>query len=228
MDLRKRLSDWHSQRFGGWTIDDPRPTAANARYTYYLPSDLLLAAIAPGDSVKAVFRPSPANRRYDAERMWVTVKAVGPAAVSGVLDSTPLDMPQLQPGTPVTVPRTHVIDIDWAEGHEAPQEPPRRWYWERCMVDDCVANGRSHADYLYREEPDLTREGDEEPDSGWRIRGTQEAIDEDAANGRKPIYIALGKVLNEDDRWLDLTDEPIGEAFQWWVEEQRYVRLDRE
>jgi hypothetical protein len=226
MSFKQHLTDWHSRRFGGWTIDDPRPTTAEAPYTYYTPSADLLAAIAVGDLVKAVFRPHPANRDYDAERLWVTVKAVEGDTLIGSLDNEPLDIPQLRAGMTFRVPRARVIDIRWADPDSAPQEPPRRWYWERCIVDDCVANGRSRVDYLYREEPDLTREGDNDPDSGWRIRGTQEAIDDDAANGKSAMYIALGKVLNEDDRWLHLIDEPVGEAFQWWEEEQRYVRLD--
>jgi hypothetical protein len=213
---------------GTWSIDDPRPVAATAPYTYYLLAEELLAAIAVGDLVKAVFRPLPADRKYDAERMWVRVTAIDGDLLTGELDNDPLDMPQLQAGSIVQIPRAHVIDIDWADPENAPRKSSRRWYWERCMVDECVAEGRCHADYLYREEPDLTRDGDKEPDSGWRIRGTQEAIDADAANGREAMYIALGAVLNKDDRWLHLIDEPVGGAFQWWGEEQRYVRLDPE
>lgn len=226
MGIRRRLSDWHSKRFGSWMLDDPRPTAAMAPYTFYLPSTERIAAIGPGDQVKAIFRPAPANRRYDAERMWLTVIEAGPEHLTGTLDNDPLDIPQLRAGMSIVLPRSHVIDIDWAEGHEGPDERPRRWYWERCFVDDCVVGGRSHADYLYREEPDMTREGDIDHDSGWRIRGTQHAIDEDAKNGRGAQYIAIGAVLNQDDRWLSLIDEPIGEHFQWWEEEQRYVRCE--
>ena len=72
----------------------------------------------------------------------------------------------------------------------------------------------------------MTREGDEFLDSGWRMQGTQNAIDDDAARGEGPLYIALGKVLNADDRWLPLIDREIGVAFQWSSEAQEYVELD--
>jgi uncharacterized protein YegJ (DUF2314 family) len=227
MTLKQRLIDWHSRRFGSWTIDDPRPIAASAPYTFLLPSADLLAAIAAGDLVKAMFRAHPANRKHDAERMWVEVSAAEGDTLIGSLGNEPFDIPQLQAGMTVQLPRTHVMDILWADPDKGPQDPPRRWYWERCMVDDCVAKGRCRVDYLYREEPDMTREHHNYPDSGWRIRGTHEAIADDAASGKSPVYIALGKVLNEDDRWLHLIDEPVGQAFQWCEDEQRFVRLER-
>jgi len=159
------------------------------------------------------------------ERMWVKVEEVLPDGFAGRLDTTPSDMPQLAPGAALFVPRDWAIDIDWAEGHEPPEYPPRRDYWERCMVDACVLEGRSRVDYLYREADDLHRPDDKHPDSGWRIRGTDAGIAEDERLGRSPSYVALGAVLNQDDRWLHLIDEPAGEHFQWWEEERKFVRL---
>lgn len=95
------------------------------------------------------------------------------------------------------------------------------------MVDSCVLEGRSHVDYLYREEPDMTREGDEYEDSGWRIRGTPEAIEQDEGTEHPFQYVALGAVLNQDDRWLHLLNEAPGVAFQWDGETQTYLRIDR-
>ena len=93
------------------------------------------------------------------------------------------------------------------------------------MVDSCVVEGRCHADYLYREDRNMTREGDEYEDSGWRIRGTDEAISDDEARGESPVYIALGKVLNSDDRGLHLIDHEPGAAFQWDPESQDYINV---
>ncbi len=225
-DLPRSLAECYALHGGSFTIDDPRPVMASARYTFFTPPPTAFAAVAPGDWVKAIFRPIPADRKFAAERMWVKVEEVLPDGFAGRLDTTPSDMPQLAPGAALFVPRDWTIDIDWAEGHEPPEYPPRRDYWERCMVDACVLEGRSLVDYLYRETGDLHGPDDEHQDSGWRIRGTGAGIAEDEQLGRSPSYVALGAVLNQDDRWLHLIDEAVGEHFRWWDEEARFVRLE--
>lgn len=210
----------------GIALEDPRPIAAGAPYTYAMPWPQELAALEPGDAVQAIFRETAGGRRYGAERMWVTIERIEEGFVLGRLDNEPCDMPSIRLGDPVRLPLSHVISCTYSKGKQRPEVPKRRWYWERCFVDACVVEGRSHADYLYREEPDMTREGDQEPDSGWRIRGTDEAIAEDERLGEKPMYIALGKVLNADDRWLHLIDRDIGCAFQWDAERADYIDLE--
>ena len=228
MKLPRSLEESTSRHSGSFSLDDPRPISERARYTFFMPPAEFIASVLPDDWVKAIFRAVPPDREYDAERMWVKVHEVSPSGFSGVLDTMPSDMPQLEPGAALFIPREFVIDVDWAEGRTPPISPPRREYWERCMVDNCVLYGRSRVDYLYREVPDLTSEGDKYPDSGWRIRGIEPEIESDLAAGKSAQYVALGAVLNEDDRWFDLLDEPAGEAFQWWDEESRFVRLDPE
>jgi hypothetical protein len=76
-----------------------------------------------------------------------------------------------------------------------------------------VLGKRSPVDYLYREEPDLSEADGKYPDSGWRLRGTDEAIAEDEEAGLSPQYVALGAVLNRDDRWISLIDAPSGSRF---------------
>ena len=225
-ELPHSLSEVYALHGGSFTIDDPRPVIAAARYTFFVPPPGAFAAVQPGDWVKAIFRAVPADRKFDAERMWVKVVEVLPEGFAGTLDTHPSDMPQLSPGAALFIPREWAIDIDWAEGRVPPDYPPRRQYWDRCMVDACVLDGRSRADYLYREPGDLHQPGDEHRDSGWRIRGTEDGIAEDERLGRSPSYVALGAVLNQDDRWLHLIDEPDGEHFRWWDEEARFVRLD--
>ncbi|EGF91960.1 hypothetical protein ABI_03920 [Asticcacaulis biprosthecium C19] len=45
------------------------------------------------------------------------------------------------------------------------------------------------------------------------MRGDYRDISEEELESRDVTYIALGKVLNVDDSWLDLIDSPIGSAF---------------
>ncbi|PCD02576.1 hypothetical protein COC42_14315 [Sphingomonas spermidinifaciens] len=143
--------------------------------------------------------------------MWLTVSAVAGSTLTCTLANQP-DEPNapVKHGDFVTVDRAFLIDIDWAAPERAPPPTPRREFWDRCLVDHCVLEGEP-IDYLYREDPDMTREGDRYSDSGWRIRGSAAAIEVD---GHGPEYIALGKVLNQDDSWLPLIDAPIGAAFQ--------------
>lgn len=201
--------------FGKWTIDDPRPIAEASPYTYYLPSENELLALQPGDQVKLIFRPEPPGEKWDAERMWVTITAVRGEMLDGVLDNTPFDMPQIRCGAVVHFRQSDVIDRIWnhARTVQPPPAPKRREYWDRCMVDACVIGGESPVDYLYREDPDLAETDDTFPDSGWRIRGTDDGIAEDGRCDRPPAYVALGVVLNRDDRWLHLIDSPIGARF---------------
>jgi hypothetical protein len=210
----------------GVTLNDPRPIAASAPYTFEMPHPDEILALEPGDGVQAIFREVAGGRHYDAERMWVTVETIENGIVVGKLDNEPYDMPLLKLGDPVRIPLTHVISCTYAQGKSAPTVPAKRTYWERCFVDACVVESRSHADYLYREHPDMTSDDDEYPDSGWRIRGTDDAIAEDERLGQSPMYIALGKVLNADDRWIHLIDRPIGRAFQWDAERDDYIELE--
>ncbi|WP_315763553.1 immunity protein Imm33 domain-containing protein [Sphingomonas sp. Y38-1Y] len=195
----------------GYTLADPRPIAESAPYTYFLPNDAQIAAVGVGDHVKLVFDYDGPVEDFDAERMWVTVSAVTGSTLTGTLANHPGEPnAPVKYGDVVTFDRALLIDIDWADPERAPSRTPRRGYWDRCLVDHCVLTGEP-VDYLYREEPDMTQEGDRYPDSGWRIRASAAAIE---ANENGPEYIALGKVLNQDDSWLPLIDAPVGSAFR--------------
>ncbi|USI78571.1 DUF2185 domain-containing protein [Sphingopyxis sp. USTB-05] len=209
------FSDWLRGWFGKYRIDDPRPTAAGAPYTYYLPSENELLAVAPGDLVKIIFESIPPSDEWGAERMWVIVTAADGDELTGTLDNNPADMPQLEYGDIVQFRRGYIIDIDWAKDRlvPPPSGPERRWYWERCFVDDQILDGRLKVEYLYREEPDPPRDGDKFPDSGWRFRCDTRNLTDEEYNSPSFSYIAVGKVLNKDDSWLHLIDEPVGSAF---------------
>ena len=153
----------------GIALDDPRPIAAAAPYTYDLPWPDEIAALAPGDGVQAIFREIGGGRKYSAERMWVTIEQIADGFVAGYLDNDPFDMPSIKHRDRVRIPLTHVISCTYVDGKERPVVPERRRYWDRCFVDACVVEGRSHPDYLYREEPDNPS------DSGWRfMSGTED------------------------------------------------------
>lgn len=228
MRWRDRIYNLRRRLFGSYTIDDPNPIAEGAPYTYFLPTENELLALQPGDLVKLVFRSHPPGLEWDAERMWVKLSAVNRGQLLGTLDNEPSDMPQLKAGDIVSFRRADIIAILWDEARTISPPPPsaRRDYWHRCMVDSCVLAGRSLVDYLYREEPDMAQPEDKYPDSGWRIRGADEAIAEDERQEDGPQYVALGAVLNRDDSWLELIDEPAGSRFIRDLETHKFVVCD--
>jgi hypothetical protein len=65
---------------------------------------------------------------------------------------------------------------------------------------------------------------DEFPDSGWRLRGDYRGLSDDEIEARKMSYVALGAVLNRDDSWIHLIEEPVGSAFLRNFETHQYER----
>ncbi len=191
-------------------------TAASAPYTYYLPPTDFLEAVGPGDSVKVIIQSIPASPKYDSERMWIEVIKREGDQIVGLLDNHPFDMPQLKAGDRVSFQTRDIIDINWNDEalvERGLERANKRSYWERCMVDSVVVNANIAVDYIYREPPDMTEDGDKYPDSGWRIRGNSDAMTQEQYDAEDSQYIALGAVLNADDSWLHLIDAPVGSRF---------------
>src|SRR6187551_1107926 len=115
----------------GIAIDDPRPIAAAAPYTFVMPHPDEIAALEPGDGIKAIFRQTEGETEYDAERMWVLIERIEDGAVFGSLDCEPIDMPLIKPGDRIKVPLTHAIAAVFRNGNHRPDTPPRREFWER-------------------------------------------------------------------------------------------------
>jgi hypothetical protein len=219
-DLRRRL-------LGRYTLDDPRPNAQDAPYTFHLPSADELDALTPGDLVKLMFRGDPPAREWAVERMWVKITDISPAGAVGVLDNDPYDMPQLKAGDRIAFKTYQVIEVDWADPARGKAfSSEEKQVWDRCMVDRCVIQDGVAVSYLYREEPDLQQEGDKFPDSGWRIRGDWRGLTDEEVDARDADYVAIGVVLNNDDSWLHLLHEPVGSAFLRDFESGRYVRAE--
>ena len=70
----------------GIEIEDPRPIAADAPYTFFLPFEAELAALRPNDGIKAIFR-----------------QTIG----DGTLDNKPAGMDAIKQGDRVRIPLTY-------------------------------------------------------------------------------------------------------------------------
>ena len=195
-------------------LDDPRPTQKQAPYTFFLPDPRRLEALEPGDHAKLIFVPTTEGTKYGAERMWVHIIEKEGTIYRGKLDNIPDDVPGLSLGDIVKFEAWHIID---AKFHDKQKEKslkfPRRTFYERCLVDKCVLDDGTKVHFIYRENADLTDDGDKNPDSGWRIRGDWRGLSDEEVDARQCEYVALGAVLNRDDSWVRLIDKPEGAAY---------------
>lgn len=195
----------------GYLLIDPRPLALESQYTFFLPSAEQVAALCPGDLVKLMFEHIPTGVQWGIERMWVTVARSEADRFTGELDNQPFEpTARLRVGDEIVFYGFHILDVRWNDTSRAPAPPERREYWDRCLVDASVIDGSAPIEFIYREMPNLTNEGDEFPDSGWRIRGRSETGTKPESGSRKPQYVAMGAVLNRDDSWLPYIDAPVG------------------
>ncbi|OSZ71033.1 hypothetical protein CAP39_08955 [Sphingomonas sp. IBVSS1] len=211
----------------GWHLEDPRPIAESARYTFFCPSETECRAVRPGDLVKLIFLYDVPTEEWTAERMWVHVTEAGGEGLAGTLGNKPFESKApLKHGDLVRFEHHHIVDIVFDKPEEAPPPVSRREYWEGCLVDQCVIDGEEPVEYLYREAPDMAQEGDQYPDSGWRIRGRRGDAMDAEYDGREVAYIALGAVLNKDDSWLHLIDTPEGCQFERNFETGEYIRRE--
>lgn len=88
------LTLWR-RMFGRYTIDDSRPIAQEAHYSFFLPTENQLLALQPRDLAKLIFRSHPAGWEWGVERMWVTITATDGDTMTGTLENIPADVPQL-------------------------------------------------------------------------------------------------------------------------------------
>lgn len=147
--------------------------------------------------------------------MWVTVREMNGLTLRGILDNEPYDIPQLRLGDLVEFRRDQIYDIIWNADKEVapPPSPERRDYWERCYADEQIVKNGLKVEFLYRVVPDAETADDDYPDSGWRFRCDTRSLTDEEYENSEFSYIAIGKVLNADDSWLHLIDEPVGSCF---------------
>jgi len=213
--LKKRIYDLRRKYLGTYEIDDVREKAEKNPYTFYLPSKLRINAIEVDDCVKVVIRSIPRSYEYEAERIWVDVTKINGDSFQGKLANVPFDIPQLGLEDLIVFKSWHIIDVQWKNPEKEKTIPvePSKQVWDRCLVDQEVLDGTARIGYLYREEPSMGQDDDKYPDSGWRIRADSSELTQEQYDNPNPAYIALGKVLNQDDSWLHLINADIGSRY---------------
>lgn len=207
-----------------WYLEDARELAEAAPYTFYIPSPEVIAMLKPGDEVKLIFRY---DEEYDddeedvaVERMWVRITGIDGDDFRGELDNDPVAIPDLQAGDEIEFASYHITDTQLDD----PVPNIIQQYAASCYVTERVLYDEQPVGVLYRENPDDA--GEDMPDfSGWNIM----AGDEDDAYLEDPDnwhYVALGSVLNIDDRIIDILDAPFDSEFEYDAEEGAFVEVE--
>lgn len=186
-----------------WRLADASLIAAEAQYTFYKPSPQIIAHVAPGETVKLIFYFESDDRNAPGgERMWVVVDEVlGEGRFRGRLDNEPRYIRDLKHGDPIEFEARHIINTQHDDNDNLVER-----YLKRCFVTRRVLSEGYKVGYLYRETPE------EEKDSGWRITSNTET-DEYMDTGGNMAYVSLGAVLNRDDSFIGLLDQPVGSSF---------------
>lgn len=201
-----------------WYLDDARELAEAAPYTFYLPSAEVIQLLKPGDSVKLVFRSDVENEHgYSAERMWVAITSIDGDDFRGRLDNDPLYIPDLAAGDELVFQCQHIINTQLDD----PVPNIANQYWQRCFVTGRVLYDERPVGCLYREEPEAC-EGAPEDFSGWNLMAGDED-DEYLDDPDNWHYVALGAVLNIDDRFIDLLEAPYDTEFEFDEERGEFV-----
>ncbi|MBB5645895.1 DUF2185 domain-containing protein [Pedobacter cryoconitis] len=194
-----------------WRLENTNEIREEAPYTFYRPSDDIIDKLKPGETtVKLIFSfESDEPEDPSAERMWVIMDSVDEDGnYSGTLDNAPFHIKDLSEGDSIVFRREHIIQYDTLEELivEDPLAEVIQKFTKKCFVSNHIMNEGYLVGRLYREEID------DEDYSGWTMMSdyeTQEYVD-DVTNLQ---YISIGKVLNLDDSFIHLLDEPIGSEF---------------
>jgi hypothetical protein len=198
-------------------IISPRDVVEPLPCAFVLHGSTYANAVGENDSVQVVMRWK-LEKPLDLTR-WVKVASAGGEWLEGTLEPTPIEpewfeAPKLDERTAIRLKRSHVFRVRFADPKKYAGLEPVRKFWDRgCFVDECVLKGSSIR-YLYREEPNLPLDEGVLFDSGWRVRSETRRISEKDVRSGTVAYVPLGAVLDKDDSWVDMMDEPVGTAFE--------------
>lgn len=203
-----------AEKAATWKLTDARNCARGTPYTSWAPSKDAIAMLQPGNCVRLVFaRYGHSDDEAETERMWVVVDSRDGDRFAGRVDSKPCQINTLSLGSHVEFHARHIIDIDF---DDPVPDPLAKWFTS-CIVTRSILYGGKKVSFLFRQTPDHT-------DSGWRLTAGE---DLNVINDTENICaVALGTVLNRDDRILHLLDHAAPAAFVWSAENARFVAVE--
>lgn len=194
-----------------WTLDDAEIIAKAAKYTFYKPSQSLINKLKVGHLVKLIFRfETETSNQPGAERMWVEIIEIGDEKFTGTLANDPYYIKDLKYKDVLEFEAKHIIQVYELDDDE---ESITQKYIHRCMATNKVLYENAKIKYFYRQES-VGELKNGIYDTGWVMMAGDET-DEYLENPENIQFVSLGAVLNKDDSFVHLLDEPVGSAFGW-------------
>lgn len=195
--------DWNC---GGWRIIDPRPIQQENPYTFFVPSNEEKQALEKGDLVKLWFESLDPEIEI-LERMWVIYGGKNEDECYGQLDNEPCIIEGLSVGDTIKFQDFHIISV-WDCKIDNVDDEER--YFARCYVDPRVLDDGAPIGRMERRKPKKQRWWHRNkcayPDTGWHIYAEGSTL----RSRRMMHYLAIGLVLNQDDRFKHLLHSPVG------------------
>jgi hypothetical protein len=225
-----RTAFWRALRHAGllpvtpYHLLDVPDHAAAWPYTFYCPSETLLSAVGENDQVQLhlIYTKKP-WLRYSGERLWFrVVERLGDAFVGELLNQ-PCDMIGLEKGAHIPFGANHIANVVVRDGLKMDDGDGLDRYAGGCLVSRSIMEGAPV--FRVARQNSVEKPGVTLPDTGWLVLAEDFSETELFSDGSL-VTRSLGAVLNLDDRWHHLLDEPAGEQFQWCTAKGEFVRLE--
>lgn len=176
-----------------YSIEDPRPIREANPDSFFTPCQERLNVLAPGDFIKAIFKPHDPS--FLTERMWVKITRIQDGVITGILSNDPADAIPLSAGDEIQLPVSYVIDILTDRKDDPVETNDNSRFFERCLVDNRIMEGAAIARIVRDEEEPADYHGKGDFGwSGWRFEadGYQPGMSTDVFALVVPIRIENG------------------------------------
>lgn len=180
-----------------WYLDNVYDLNKESRYTFYIPSQVVLDRLEVGDSVKLIFVTEEAeDDGFRGERMWVEITQINGKNFVGKLDNEPHRLP-LRVGDEISFGIEHICDTEY----EDPNSTEWDFYFDTLVTISEDVLEKREFNFMLRDDPNG------ESDSGWTVLSGYEN-DDYLSNSENFQIVSVGVILNIDDSILVFIQEP--------------------
>ena len=191
---------------------DPRISAKETPFTFYLPSANTIKQLKKGDSVKLIFLLIENIRNGPrTERMWVTIKSRDENNFIGKLENRPKHIKELNKEDLIEFKDFHIIDSSIDDPYAKEFDI---YFQKKCVVSKKILDDNLMPRMLIKDK------ANREDDSGCAfLSGTED--DDYSLNSENFRIVSIGVILNIDPRILPLLNEEppvyfeIGTSGEW-------------